>query len=261
MIGNEHHGFLLQRRDRHLLEEIALMRVIDREMAQRVAPFRSVSRANARLLALVQAGLLQRFYTSTEAGGMKALYVLSPAGARLLGASAPTLKRKADEIVVADLFVAHQSVINHLYCAFKYGPAAPDGTRFRRWQSFSRPLDSAIPLIPDGYVECDGPSAFSAFVEVDRGHERVPVWQGKVRHYVQYAVSGRCAEQFGRNRFLVLAVCDTEGRVQSLREATALLTHKIFRFTTFSQVKERGPWAPIWWKPIEDHPRTIVSIP
>jgi Replication-relaxation len=260
MIGNDLNGFLLQKRDRHLLEEIGVMSVIDREMARRVAPFRSVSRANARLHALVRAGLLQRFFTATEAGGRKGLYTLSPTGARLVGASATSLRRKADEIVVADLFVAHQSGVNELYCSFKYGPAGPDGTHFVRWRSFSSVLDRATPLIPDGYVECDGPNAFSAFLEVDLGHERVAVWQGKVRHYVQYALSGRFTEQFGKSRFFVLAVCDSEGRMQSVRKATAQLTGKIFRFAAFSQVRERGPWAPVWWKPAGNEPEALVSI-
>lgn len=260
MTGNDQRGFLLQKRDRHLLEEIGVMRVIDREMARRVAPFASVSRANARLLALVQAGLLQRFFTGTEAGGKKALYTLSPAGARLVGASAGSLRRKADEIVVADLFVVHQSGVNQLYCAFKYGPAAPDGTRFVRWRSFSDVLDRAVPLIPDGFVECEGRAGFSAFLEVDLSHERLSVWKGKVRNYLQYAISGRYAEQFGKNRFLVLAACDSEGRMQSLRKATAELTEKIFRFATLPELREHGLWAPVWWKPVGDTPQTLVSI-
>jgi Replication-relaxation len=261
MIGNDRNGFLLQKRDRHLLEEIGVMRVIDREMARRVAPFRSVSRANARLHALVRAGLLQRFFQSTEAGGKKALYMLSPTGARLVGASATGPRRKADEIVVADLFVTHQSCVNELYCAFKYGRAGHDGTLFTRWLSFSDAPDRAIPLIPDGYVEFDGPGAFSAFLEVDLGHERISVWQGKVRNYLQYAISGRFAEQFGKSRFFVLAVCDSEGRMQSLRGATAELTDKIFRFAMLPQIRQHGLWAPIWWKPVGDEPHALVQKP
>jgi Replication-relaxation len=259
MIGNDRNGFVLQKRDRHLLEEIGVMRVIDREMARRVAPFRSVSRANARLHALVWAGLLQRFFTGTEAGGKKALYVLSPTGAQLAGTSATALRRKADEIVVADLFVAHQSWVNDLYCAFKYGSAAPDGTHFARWRSFSDALDRATPLVPDGYVECDGPAAFSAFLEVDLGHERMSVWERKVRNYVQYAVSGRFANEFGKSHFLVLALCDSEGRMRSLREETAELTEKVFRFAIFRQIKQHGLWAPVWWKPVGNEPQALIS--
>jgi Replication-relaxation len=259
MTGNDRNGFLLQKRDRHLLEEIGVMRVVDREMARLVAPFRSVSRANARLLALVKAGLLQRFFMGTEAGGKKALYTLSPTGAKLVGAAPTVPRRKADEIVTADLFVAHQSSVNRIYCAFKYGTAAPDGTHLVSWRSFSVALDRAISLIPDGYVECDGPGAFSAFLEVDRGHERVSVWQGKVRSYVHYALAGRFAEQFGKSRFFVLAVSDSEGRMQSLRRATAELTDKIFRFAMLPQIRQHGLWAPIWWKPIGDEPQALVQ--
>ena len=59
--GNKRRGVVLQARDRKLLQELALMRVIDREQAKTIAGFGSTTRVNARLLALVRAGLLRRF--------------------------------------------------------------------------------------------------------------------------------------------------------------------------------------------------------
>ena len=53
---------MVQPRDRKLFEELAVMRVIDREQAKIVAGFGSTTRANARLLALTRAGLLRRFF-------------------------------------------------------------------------------------------------------------------------------------------------------------------------------------------------------
>ena len=67
MIGNNH--LILQPRDLHLLREVAEMRVLDREQAKIVAGFGSTTRANTRLLALVRAGLLRRFFLGTGGGG------------------------------------------------------------------------------------------------------------------------------------------------------------------------------------------------
>lgn len=262
MTGTSRKGIVLQPRDRHLLEELAVMRIIDREQSRLVAPFGSITRANGRLLALTRAGLLRRIFLGTAAGGKKALYLLSLSGARLAGASSIGPKRKRDELVVADLFVAHQFFVNDLYCAFKYGFNIPDGMRFCRWLAFPAPLDRTIPLVPDGYVELDGSGlALAAFIEVDLGHERLSVWQGKVRNYLHYAVSGRFAEQFGRSRFLVLAVCDSRGRMESLRAATASLTDKIFRFATFSSIRDHGLWSAVWLKPKGNDPQPLVETP
>ena len=85
MTGNEQHGMVIQERDRHLLRELSVMRVIDREQAKTVAGFSSTTRANARLLLLTRAGLLRRFFLGTIAGGAKALYTLSLKGAQFVG--------------------------------------------------------------------------------------------------------------------------------------------------------------------------------
>lgn len=262
MIGNDKRGLIVQERDKHLLRELGVMRVIDREQASRVAPFGSVTRSNCRLLALTRAGLLRRFFLGTASGGKKALYMLSSSGARLVGASSIGPKRGRDELVVADLFVAHQSLINELYCGFKYGTDPPHGMQFRRWLAFSTPLDRAIPLVPDGYVEFDGPAkSLAAFIEVDLGHERRSVWREKVRNYLQFAVSGHFEKQFGKKQFLVLAVVDSRGRMESLRNTTAGLTDKIFRFTTLSSINHDGLWSPIWLKPKGDEPQALVEAP
>lgn len=241
---------VFQERDRHLLAELGAMRIIDREQARIVAPFGSVTRANARLLALVQAGLLRRFFIGTAAGGKKALYALSPSGARLVGATSMGPRRSRDEVVVADFFVAHQLFVNEIYSEFKYGVGLPPDMQFRRWLAFASSLDEAVPLVPDGYVECRRfLSSFAAFLEADLGHERHAIWLAKVRNYLKYAASGRFEERFGAKRFLVLVVTDTPGRMESLRGATAKLTDKIFRFTTIEAIRRERVWAPIWRKP------------
>src|SRR5690242_10376629 len=71
MTGNKKRGGLIvQPRDRRLFEELAVMRIVDREQAKLVAGFGSTTRANSRLLALTRSGLLRRFFL----GSRKSLY-------------------------------------------------------------------------------------------------------------------------------------------------------------------------------------------
>lgn len=262
MTGTSKNSIVFQERDRHLLAELGLMRIIDRETARIVAPFGSVTRANTRLLSLVQAGLLRRFFIGTKAGGKKALYALSPSGARLVGAASMGPRRGRDEVVVADFFVAHQLLINEIFCEFKYGVGLPTEVQFRRWLAFASPLDEAVPLVPDGYVECGRfGRSLAAFLEADLGHERHAVWLAKVRNYLKYAASGCFEERFGTKRFLVLVVTDSPGRMESLRSATAKLTEKIFRFTTIEAIRRERVWAPIWRKPQGGEAVSLIPNP
>src|ERR1019366_6135877 len=148
MTGNKkRRGLIVQPRDRKLLEELAIMRVVDREQAKIVAGFGSTPRANARLLALTRAGLLRRFFL----GSRKSLYALSEKGAQLADVPLRGPRRKADETLVADFFI--------------------------------EPISKNIRLIPDGYVELVTPrETLAAFLEVDLGHERGPVWKEKPKN-------------------------------------------------------------------------------
>src|SRR5260221_190136 len=80
-------------RDRRLLSEIGIMRIIDRDLARKVAGFGSLTRVNTRLLKLTRAGLLNRFFIGTIAGGRKAIYTLSPKGGILINAENRPISR------------------------------------------------------------------------------------------------------------------------------------------------------------------------
>src|SRR5229473_7449941 len=150
MTMNERAGMVIQERDQRLLRELAVMRVIDREQAKRVARFGSTTRVNRRLLLLTHAGLLHRFFLGTTAGGAKALYALSEKGARLVGVPETGPRRRQDEAVVADFFIQHQLATNEVYCALKYGNRTPAGITFRRWMGFPKRTVPGFRLIPDG---------------------------------------------------------------------------------------------------------------
>jgi hypothetical protein len=260
MTGNNRSGIIVQERDRQLLRELAVMRVIDREQAKRVAAFGSTTRANARLLSLTRAGLLRRFFLGTVGGARKALYALSPDGANLVAVPYRGPRRRRDETLVADFFVMHQLRINDLYCRIAREPVPIPGAQFVRWLAFHEPLGAGISLIPDGYAEVATPlKTLAAFLEVDLGHESRSVWRGKVEAYLRYAVTGAFATQFGPSQFRTLVVAPSERRIESLRAATATLTQKIFWFTTFDGIARDGFWSAIWQRSKDDRRLSLIE--
>lgn len=252
-------GIILQDRDRHLLRELAVMRVIDREQAKCVAGFGSTTRANTRLLALKHAGLLRRAFLGTTASGRKALYSLSKRGAELVEVPYRGLRLGADEMVAADFFVTHQLRINEIFCTAKYLPAPIPDVRFLRWKSFHEPIDPEKSLIPDGYVEFAAPEKMlAAFLEVDLGNESRSVWRGKIHSYLRYAVSGSFERQFAHPQFRVLVVASSERRLASLRATTAEFTEKVFWFATFGAIAKDGFWSAIWQRPKDNRLHSLV---
>ena len=262
MTGNNKPRIVLQPRDRHLLDELSVMRVVDREQAKCVAGFRSTTRANARLLLLTRADLLRRFFIGTDAVGKKALYTLTPKGADLAGDGYRGLRRGRDEVVVGDFFVTHQLGINEIYCAVKYGPLPFPDAKFVRWLSFDSPLAPNLRLIPDGYLEITSPArSLAAFLELDLGHETLSVWRAKVEMYVSLATSGRFDEKFGQSKFRVLVVANSCRRMESLRKSTSPVTDKIFWFSDVETIRRDGFWSNAWNRPTLDERRPLLSIP
>ena len=261
--GTNHNGIVLQERDRMLLRDLATMRVIDREQAQVIAGFRSVTRANARLLALTRAHLLNRFFVGTINGGKKSLYSLSQKGAELAQVSNTGLKRRADSILVGDAFIAHQLQVNRLHLAFKFGHGFPPGTRLHIWRSFREPLSTASPIIPDGYLEIQSPAKdVCMFAEVDLGTERLAIWKLKIEAYLRLAVSGEFQQRFRRLQFRVLIVTDSAPRVRSLRELIARYTEKLFWISSFDALCANGVWevwAPVWLRPTGKEPQPLLG--
>lgn len=249
-------GLVVQARDLTLFRELAVMRVVDREAAKVVAGFGSTTRANARLLALTRAGLLRRFFL----GSRKSLYALSEKGATAADVPLRGPRRKANETLVADFFIEHQLAINEAYCALKFGMIPAPGVSFRRWLAFYEPITKNIPLIPDGYVELLTPQGtLAAFLEVDLGHERGPVWKERPKHYLQLARSGEVERRFGANRFRVLVLANSERRMHSLRKTVAAITPKLFWFATIGAVREQGFFAPVWYRPTGDTPTQLIE--
>jgi hypothetical protein len=250
MTGNRRRGIILQDRDRHLLSELAVMRVIDREMTKLVAGFGSTTQVNTRLLELTRAGLLRRFFIGSIAHGRKAVYTLSPKGGELVTARLGGISRPAGRLVIGDAFVEHQTGINEIYVTVKHRPAPQAGVSLRRWVTFRQSISEAVKLTPDGYFEVSaGDSVRAMFLEVDMGTEALKVWQQKTAYYLQLAVSGEFTKRFGPQQFRVLVVASSEKRLANIRRAVAKSIDRIFWFSTFETIHRDGFWSPVWLRP------------
>jgi len=246
MVGNDPIRIRLQDRDRRLLQELGIMRVIDREQAKAVAPFTSTSAANVRLLALTRAGLLKRTFVA----GSKAVYRLSVEAER-------NPKKHEGDTKHSALFLEHQLAINELYVRLLHG-TAPAEIVVRNWARFEATLAPSIPLIPDGFCEIVAAAVAATFLEVDLGTEPQRVWQRKARLYVELATSSEFATRFGHQRFRVLVVAATERRIEGIRATIANITDRLFWFASFQTIYREGLWAPIWLRPKGDMRSSLV---
>ena len=257
--GKANSRLILQERDLHLLRELSVMRILDRELAKIVAGFGSTTRANTRLLMMTRAGLLRRFFLGTG-GGSKALYALSPKGAQAVDVSSRGPRRPQGALLVADNFIQHQLSLNGIYCALKYGTIPVPQVTFDRWLSFHEPLVPALKLIPDGYVEFMTPAGVAAcFLEVDLGHESLRVWREKAQRYLQLALSGEFEKKFGHDRFRVFVVVNSGRRLHSIRKAVAVITQKIFWFATLESVSADF-FCPVWFRPADETQKSPFEI-
>lgn len=255
MRGTNHRVVVLQERDRRLLAELSVMRVIDREQAKSVAGFASTTRANSRLLALTQAGYLKRRFAGTIKGGRKAVYWLSRQGSAVGDGSL----NRAAKSSYGELFLEHELRVSQVYVWVKHKAIPQAACRFVRWISFNRPLSKAAPLIPDGYFELRHEAAIKAyFLEVDMGSEALRVWQKKIEGYLRLAVSGEFQRVFGQAQFKIAVITDSERRSESIRNVAAKFTDKIFRFTTFQTINREGFWSPVWQRPTGDQREALL---
>ncbi len=260
MTGNKlQGGLVVQDRDRHLLSELGVMRIMDRETAKVVAGFHSTRRANARLLQLTRAGLLRRFFVGSTAHGRKAVYTLSPHGTELISAQIGGIRRPSGRLVVGDSFVEHQGGINDIYVAVKYHIPDDPGIRLLRWHNFRQPISDAVKLTPDGYFEIGASTTVRAlFLEVDLGTESLTVWQQKVAGYLQLALSGEFPIKFRQPQFRVAVVANSPRRLANIRATVLKSTDKIFWFSTLEDIHREGFWSPIWLRPSGEQRHSIL---
>lgn len=247
---------IIQDRDRRFFQAFAHRPVFARTHVEVIGGFGSVTRSNTRLHAYEAAGLVHRFFLGSGGGSRRAIYAITSLGAKLAGIPYRRVRRRKDEMLAVDFFAEHHLAINEIYCILKHRPI-PTGT-FVRWVTFYAPLAPGVALIPDGYAEVSASKIVPMFLEVDLATETLAVWQGKARAYVSYAASGKVADDFGQRQFRVLAVTTSDGRLASLRRATAAVSAKVFWFTTFARINQEGFWSAIWERPADGPLQTLL---
>lgn len=244
---------VLTSRDLTVLRTLVITRVLNSEQIQIIARFTSVRRTNRRLLKLVRAGVLRRWFVGTASGGQKAIYGLSPAGARLL--EEPTrglITWKQDALITTSQFLTHQQAINRVFIRAQHQPL-PGGCSCTKWQAFRKQISSSIPLVPDGYFEIvHDRVVHPMFLEADLGTESSAVWKRKVDLYLKLAVSKEFEQIFDKTRLRVLVVVSSERRMNALRRVIAQRTDKLFWFTTEDRMELAGLCGPIWMRPRGD---------
>jgi hypothetical protein len=219
---------VLQPRDRRLLSALEVLSCLNREQAQVLGPFTSVTRANARLLQLTRARILRRTFHGTIAGGRQAVYVRRGRRRRALRA------------------IEHELALSEVFCRFSTRPSLIPETRFHRFVRTDEPL-SGSGIIPDGLVEIThGGQIHPVYVEVDRGTEPMSVIDRKASGYLALAIS---AEASGQPQFRVVVVTTGERRLKNLCREVARRTTKLFFLTTLQAINREGPWAPVWRRP------------
>ncbi len=259
MSGNKPTRISLQPRDLHLLRELSVCRVVDRQQAEALGPFGSITRANIRLLQLTRAGLLNRFFVGNREGGAKSLYTQTVKGAAIAQVPFCGIHRVKDSMLVGDLFVEHQLSINRIYITAKHQPIPVEGARFRRWEVLTAPLSANVPLIPDGYLEIESLSGIRPmFLEVDHGTESLKVWTKKTEHYLRLATSGEFSRLFHHSQFRVLVVTLTDRRMQTIRKTVARHTGKVFWFQSFQTIDRDGFWSASWLRPEGEQKQSLL---
>jgi hypothetical protein len=114
-------GTITTSRNLLVLRTLTVTRVLDGDQVMTVGGFTSVRRTNRRLLKLVRAGLLKRWFVGTKSGGQKAFYGLSPQGATLIGETRQGLiPWKQDSLITSSQFLAHQQAINAVFIQVRF---------------------------------------------------------------------------------------------------------------------------------------------
>lgn len=255
MTTSKNIGVVLNARDRAVLRTLVIARVLDAEEMKNVGGFTSIRRTNRRLLKLVRAGVLRRWFVGTESGGQKALYGLSREGARIIGESAQGLiSWKQDSLITTSQFLAHQQAINRVFLLAQFRPL-PHGILCRNWRTFREPISDSVPLMPDGYFELvQKEIVYPVFLESDLGTESSKVWKRKVELYLKLALS----QEFEPSRVRVLAVFPSDRRMEAIRRVVAKRTDKLFWFSTEDRLAREGLCGRVWLRP---KGRELVALP
>jgi len=189
----------LTERDRRLLNDLALHRVMTRDQLIALGYFPCVKRANRRLLTLLEAGLLERVRLNHCLLPKQAVYRASHAAQSILDPRVAAVLRARG---ISALQLDHAlSVVDARIKLLSLGA--------ERWlaEPQCRHLfefgGKAIEVRPDGVAMYPGRVLL---VEVDRGTVALPRMKGKLSGFAAYRRSGALARAYGEARPALLFV-------------------------------------------------------
>ncbi len=272
-------------RDREILRQVHLFRVLTREQIERLlfAPDHGqdhatkTSKVRQRLKLLYHHGYLQRLPVPVEPGAWawRPVYRLGRKGAQLLAAERGIQPselaywgqgddrdhRKSDASL---LFLAHTLAVNDVRVATTLAAQAYgyriekwlDETTLKRdeWKEYVSVSQyggrsARVPVIPDAYFVLHlGDRRAHFFLELDWATMSTERWQNRSRAYLEYVHSGRYQARYQTHSLRILTVTTTEQRLLHLKETTERAGgNELFWFTTLElATKEDIFFRPIW---------------
>lgn len=217
----------IEERDRRILAEVFLSKVVRRDDLIAFGYFSSIPRCNARLLALKQEGLLK---SRSELGGMElraALYHCTSKGVRI---AADVLDISPDEAIeihrsgIRELGIKHALRCNDLRTRFLRELSDESEVRLASW---SQELlchhefqvgERTTVIKPDALAELVLPEGHRhVFIEVDLGNAAISKIREKLHRFQTYFDSGAFQDAYETDQFCVLLVTTDERRLSHLQ--------------------------------------------
>lgn len=219
----------LEARDRTLLREAFLSKVIGRNHLIALGHFSSVGRCNARLLALKRGGYLAVRDQISGVDLRAPLYACTRRSVRLVAEDLGLGIEEALALYIArqsDLSLRHALRCTELRLIAERDLSSGSHPRLLTWapevlchHEFIGPSGTRVTVKPDALavLEWRGTNPH-LFLEIDLGHVSLPNFREKIARYRAYAQSGAFADAYGVAHFLVLTVTTDERRLASLVE-------------------------------------------
>lgn len=257
-------GMLFQKRDLEILKALFACGFLSTSQLQKLffGQNRSVvcRRLNKHLLPreIVARFRPGRAYDSTEA-----IYALGPGGVDILAEAldvAPSEIFRPNRDKYNPLFLNHTLEINDVWIALRSACSQSGGEfKLASWwtekklrKRYQRPGSEERPLPDSRFIvhQTSSQKEKLFLLELDRGTERIPVFQTKIERYLAYYLSQKHEADYGFKVFRVLTVVPDKIRLKTLLKASAEAgANNIFLFSTKDQVTTDQILSPIWITP------------
>lgn len=227
-----------------------------------------------RLKKLYENRFLDRLVKPVTKGSAQATYALDKRGADVVAAALEInrhdVRWSRANNRVEFLFLEHTLAISEFRVCLELAFAGrKEELFFYRRGDHSHLRRIAVPgakkkyfvVAPDAFFGIQtGRGKCVFFLEVDLGTETLSRFAEKVTAYKKYWKSRQYTEEYGFNNFRVLTVCESEKRLNNLRQATGKVGgQRMFAFTNMTHIQEVSMFERIWFTPVDREPISIVE--